>query len=160
MLTIKAMVKKDGLRVDRTYNVKLSFTYNRKVKRLSTSLFATADDLTKSLDFKDGTPIKRKVDKLVESYREMCDKLQVDANNYTLDEILEMLKADEERHKPVDFIQFCQWWISTTTIKGKKNYQSAVNAFIAYLGTDHLEASKITASVINKMSLAAIKRKR
>lgn len=148
MLTIKAMVKKDGLRVDRTYNVKLSFTYNRKVKRLSTSLFATADDLTKSLDFKDGTPIKRKVDKLVESYREMCDKLQVDANNYTLDEILEMLKADEERHKPVDFIQFCQWWISTT-IKGKKNYQSAVNAFIAYLGTDHLEASKITASVIN-----------
>ena len=149
MLTIKAMVKKDGLRVDRTCNVKLSFTYNRKVKRLSTSLFATADDLTKSLDFKDGTPIKRKVDKLVESYREMCDKLQVDANNYTLDEILEMLKADEERHKPVDFIQFCQWWISTTTIKGKKNYQSAVNAFIAYLGTDHLEASKITASVIN-----------
>ena len=149
MLTIKAMVKKDGLRVDRTYNVKLSFTYKRKVKRLSTSLFATADDLTKSLDFKDGTPIKRKVDKLVESYREMCDKLQVDANNYTLDEILEMLKADEERHKPVDFIQFCQWWISTTTIKGKKNYQSAVNAFIAYLGTDHLEASKITASVIN-----------
>ena len=149
MLTIKAMVKKDGLRVDRTYNVKLSFTYNRKVKRLSTSLFATADDLTKSLDFKDGTPIKRKVDKLVESYREMCDKLQVDANNYTLDEILEMLKADEERQKPVDFIQFCQWWITTTTIKGKKNYQSAVNAFIAYLGTDHLEASKITASVIN-----------
>lgn len=149
MLTIKAMVKKDGLRVDRKYNVKLCFTYNRKVKRLSTSLFATADDLTKSLDFKDGTPIKRKVDKLVESYREMCDKLQVDANNYTLDEILEMLKADEERHKPVDFIQFCQWWISTTTIKGKKNYQSAVNAFIAYLGTDHLEASKITASVIN-----------
>ena len=41
MLTIKAMVKKDGLRVDRKYNVKLCFTYNRKVKRLSTSLFAT-----------------------------------------------------------------------------------------------------------------------
>ena len=149
MLTIKAMVKKDGLRVDRTYNVKLSFTYNRKVKRLSTSLFASADDLTKSLDFKDGTPIKRKVDKLVESYRETCDKLQVDANNYTLDEILELLKADEERQKPVDYIQFCQWWITTTTIKGKKNYQSAVNAFIAYIGTDHLEASKITSSVLN-----------
>ena len=26
MLTIKAMVKKDGLRVDRKYNVKLCFT--------------------------------------------------------------------------------------------------------------------------------------
>ncbi len=149
MLTIKAMVKKDGLRVDRTYNVKLTFTYNRKVKRLSTSLFASVEDLTKSLTFIDGTPIKRKVDKLVESYREKCDKLQVDANNYTLDEIIELLKVDEERQKPVDFIQFCKWWITTTTIKGKKNYQSALNAFISYMGTEHLEASKLSASILN-----------
>ena len=33
MLTIKAMVKKDGMRVDRKYNVKLSFTYKRKGRR-------------------------------------------------------------------------------------------------------------------------------
>lgn len=149
MLTIKAMVKKDGLRVDRTYNVKLTFTYNRKVKRLSTSLFASVEDLTKSLTFIDGTPIKRKVDKLVESYREKCDKLQVDANNYTLDEIIELLKVDEERQKHVDFIQFCKWWITTTTIKGKKNYQSALNAFISHMGTEHLEASKLSASILN-----------
>ena len=90
MLTIKAMVKKDGMRVDRKYNVKLSFTYKRKVKRLSTSLFVSADELTKSLTFKEGTDIKRKVDKLVESYRNKCDQLQ-DVNNYTLDEIMEML---------------------------------------------------------------------
>ena len=149
MLTIKAMVKKDGIRVDRNYNVKLSFTYKRKVKRLSTSLFVSADDLTKSLTFKEGTDIKRKIDKLVESYRNKCDQLQVDANNYTLDEIMEMLNADEKRKKPVDFIQFCQWWITNTTIKGKKNYQSAVNAFITYLGTNHIEASKLTSSLLN-----------
>ena len=149
MLTIRAMVKKDGMRVDRTYNVKLSFTYNRKVKRLSTSLFASADDLTKSLSLKDGTDLKRKVDKLVESYKDKCDNLQIDANNYTLDEIIELLKADDERQKPVDFIQFCQWWITTTTIKGKKNYQSALNAFIAYIGTNQLDASKLTASLLN-----------
>ena len=85
------MVKKDGMRVDRKYNVKLSFTYKRKVKRLSTSLFASPEDLTKSLSFKEGTILKQKVDKLVESYRNKCDQLQVDANNYTLDEIMEML---------------------------------------------------------------------
>ena len=137
MLTIKAMVKKDGMRVDRKYNVKLSFTYKRKVKS------------TKSLSFKDGTVLKQKVDKLVETYKEMCDKLLVDAHHFTLDDIIEMVKADEERHKPVDYIQFSQWWITTTTIKGKKNYQSAVNAFITFLGTDHLEASKLTASLLN-----------
>ena len=149
MLTIKAMVKKDGLRVDRKYNVKLCFTYNRKVKRLSTSLFASPEDLTRSLSFKEGTILKQKVDKLVETYMEMCDKLQVDAHHFTLDEIVEMIKADEERHTPVDFIQFSHWWITTTSIKGKKNYQSAVNAFIAYLGTEHLEASKLTALMLN-----------
>ncbi len=143
------MIKKDGLRVDRKYNVKLSFTYKRKVKRLSTSLFVGADDLTKALSFKDGTEIKRKVDKLVETYRDKCDKLQIDANNYTLDEIMELLKAEDERQTPVDFIQFCQWWITTTTIKGKKNYQSAINAFIAYLGTEHLDTSRLTASILN-----------
>ena len=149
MLTIKAMVKKDGLRADRTYNVKVCFTYKRKVKRLSTSLFASADDLTKSLSFKDGTTIKRKIDKLVESYKDKCDKLQVDSNDYTLDEIIDLLQAEEERQKPVDFIQFCQWWIDTTHIKGKKNYQSALNSFTTYLGTDHLETSKLSANVLN-----------
>ena len=149
MLTIKAMIKKDGMRVDRKYNVKLSFTYKRKVKRLSTSLFASPEDLTKSLSFKDGTVLKQKVDKLVETYKEMCDKLQVDAHHFTLDDIIEMINADDERQKPVDFIKFCQWWISTTTIKGRRNYQSAVNAFITFLGTDHLEASKLTARILN-----------
>ena len=67
------MVKKDGLRADQTYNVKVCFTYKRKVKRLSTSLFASADDLTKSLSFKEGTPIKRKIDKLVENYKDKGD---------------------------------------------------------------------------------------
>lgn len=149
MLTIKAMVKKDGMRVDRKYNVKLTFTFKRKVKRLSTSLFVSAEDLTKSLSFKDGTEIKRKVDKLVETYKDKCDKLQVDAHNYTLEEIIDLLKADDERQIPVDFIQFSQWWIATTTIKGKKNYQSALNAFITYIGTHNLDASKITATLLN-----------
>ena len=149
MLTIKAMVKKDGLRADRTYNVKVCFTYKRKVKRLSTSLFVSADDLTKSLTFKEGTPIKRKIDRLVQNYKDRCDSLQVDSNDYTLDEIMDLLQADEERQKPVDYIQFCQRWIDSTSIKGKKNYQSALNSFIAYLGTDHLETSKLTANVLN-----------
>ena len=106
MLTIKAMVKKDSMRVDRNYNVKLSFTYKRKVKRLSTSLFVSADELTKSLTFKEGADIKRKVDKLVESYRNKCDQLQVDANNYTLDEIMEKLNADEDERNLLTLFSF------------------------------------------------------
>ena len=37
MLTIRAEVLKAGLKNDGTYNVKIRLTYNRKVKRLSTT---------------------------------------------------------------------------------------------------------------------------
>ena len=53
MLTIKAEIKKSELKVDGTYNVKIRFTLDRKVKRLSTNLFITSKDLTKSLKFKE-----------------------------------------------------------------------------------------------------------
>ena len=46
MLTIKAEIKKSELKVDGTYNVKIRFTLDRKVKRLSTNLFITSKDLT------------------------------------------------------------------------------------------------------------------
>ena len=46
MLTINAEVKKDGLRSDGTYNVKLRFTLDRKMRRLATSLFVTTKDLS------------------------------------------------------------------------------------------------------------------
>lgn len=47
MLTIKAEIKKNEQEADGTYNIKLRFTLNRKVKRLSTSLFIKPTDLTK-----------------------------------------------------------------------------------------------------------------
>ena len=59
MLTINAEIKKDGLRSDGTYNVKLRFTLDRKMRRLATSLFATSKDLTKELKIKQNSPIKK-----------------------------------------------------------------------------------------------------
>ena len=41
MLTINAEIKKNEQRSDKTYNVKLRFTLNRKIKRLSTTIFVT-----------------------------------------------------------------------------------------------------------------------
>ena len=41
MLTIKAEVEKGKVRNDGTYNVRIRFTKDRVVKRISTSLFAT-----------------------------------------------------------------------------------------------------------------------
>ena len=41
MLTIKAEVQKDRKRTDGTYNVKIRFTKDRTVKRISTDIFVS-----------------------------------------------------------------------------------------------------------------------
>ena len=82
MLTINAEIKSDGKRLDGTYNVKLRFTLNRKMRRLSTSLFATPKDLTKDLKIKQSSTLKREIDNLVRCYQEKCAKLQFEPRGY------------------------------------------------------------------------------
>ena len=149
MLTIKAEVQRDKQRSDGTYNVKVRFTQDRKVKRLSSSLFVTSKDLTKSFNFKEGTTVKREVDKLIQTYQEKCAKLQLEVNHYTLDDIFSFLKSEREQTQSIDFIQYCKEWLETTGIKGKKNYQSALNSFISYLGKEYLKTDEVTSQLLN-----------
>ena len=144
MLTIKAEIKRSELKVDGTYNVKIRFTLDRKVKRLSTNLFVTQQDLTKSLKFKEDTSIKREVDRLVLYYREQCLKLQLDQNHYSLDEIIEFLNGEQEKQQTIDFIKFSREWIASTTIKGAPNYTTAINALVRFVGKEELDINLIT----------------
>ena len=144
MLTIKAEIKKSELKVDGTYNVKIRFTLDRKVKRLSTNLFITSKDLTKSLKFKEDTSIKRAIDRLVLYYREQCFKLQLDHNHYSLDEIIEFLNGEQEKQQTIDFIKFSREWIASTTIKGAPNYTTAINALVRFVGKEELDINLIT----------------
>ena len=144
MLTIKAEIKRSELKVDGTYNVKIRFTLDRKVKRLSTNLFVTQQDLTKSLKFKEDTSIKREVDRLVLYYREQCLKLQLDQNHYSLDEIIEFLNGEQEKQQTINFIKFSREWIASTTIKGAANYTTAINALVRFIGKEELDINLIT----------------
>ncbi len=144
MLTIKAEIKRSELKVDGTYNVKIRFTLDRKVKRLSTNLFVTQQDLTKSLKFKENTSIKREVDRLVLYYREQCLKLQLDQNHYSLDEIVEFLNGEQEKQQTINFIKFSREWIASTTIKGAPNYTTAINALVRFIGKEELDINLIT----------------
>lgn len=144
MQTIKAEIKKSELKVDGTYNVKIRFTLDRKVKRLSTNLFITSKDLTKSLKFKEDTSIKRAIDGLVLYYREQCFKLQLDQNHYSLDEIIEFLNGEQEKQQTIDFIKFSREWIASTTIKGAPNYTTAINALVRFVGKEELDINLIT----------------
>ena len=144
MLTIKAEIKKQEQKLDGTYNVKLRFTLDRKVKRLSTSLFVTNKDLSKDLKIKQTSPIKQEVDNLIRSYQEKCAKLQIELNHYTLDEVMDYLDGEYQKQQTIDFIKFSREWIASTTIKGAPNYTSALNALIRFIGKEELDVNLIT----------------
>ena len=144
MLTIKAEIKKQEQKLDGTYNVKLRFTLDRKVKRLSTSLFVTNKDLTKDLKIKQTSSIRQEVDSLIRSYQEKCAKLQIELNHYTLDEVMDYLDGERQKQQTIDFIKFSREWIASATIKGAANYTSALNALIRFIGKEELDVNLIT----------------
>ena len=150
MLTIKAEVQKDRKRNDGSYNVKIRFTKDRTVKRISTNLFATDVDLTSDLKLKEDSMTKQEADRLVLHYRTLVNSLHLDSENCDVSEIVNHLVCKVEAEKPIDFIAFSKRWISETTIKGKDNYTTALNSFIRFLGKEELEIKKITVDLLEQ----------
>ena len=151
MLTFKAEVLKSKQKSDGTYNVKIRMTYNREVKRLSTNIFVRQEDLTKSFKLKNPKFIKE-ADAIVRYYQEVCARLQLDINHYTLDDIIAHLKGEQMKSQEIDFIQFSREWITHATIKGAENYTTAVNALVAFLGQEELKISQLTKGLLEKFA--------
>ena len=136
--------------MDGTYSVKVRFIKDKKVKRVSTDLFATDSDLTSDLKLKEESIVKQEADRLVLHYRTMVNSLHFDSENCDVSEIVNRLLCKEEAEKPIDFIAFSKKWISETTIKGKDNYTTALNSFIRFLGKEELEIKKITVDLLEQ----------
>ena len=150
MLTIRAEVEKGKVRNDGTYNVRIRFTKDRVVKRISTDLFAAKEDLTIDFKLKENSVIKQEAERLVLHYRMMFTALHLDSEKYDVNEIVNRLLCKEEAEKPIDFIAFSRKWISETTIKGKDNYNTALKSFIRFLDKDNIEIKKVTVELLEK----------
>ena len=144
MLTIRAEVRKEQVRKDGSFNIKIRITQNRKIKRLSTKLFAKKSDLNKSFELKEGTIIKKEADSLISYYERICYQIPVDIEQCTIEDIMAYIEADKKRYKVIDFIEFAESWMLESKNTSKKNYKSAVNALKLYIGREHLNIREIT----------------
>ena len=100
MLTINAEVVKIQRQSNECFTVRLRFTLNRRMKRLSTSLFAASKDLTKDLRIKQSSPLKQEVNDLIRCYQNKCAKLQIELNNYTIDDVTYPLLSASKHGPP------------------------------------------------------------
>lgn len=144
MLTINAEVVKTKRQSNECFTIRLRFTLDRRMKRLSTSLFATSKDLTKDFKIKSSSPLKSKVERLVRDYQEKCSQLQVELNNYTIEDIMDYLDGEHQKQQTIDFIKFSREWIASATIKGAPNYTTAINALVRFVGKEELDINLIT----------------
>ena len=157
MLTINPEIVKIQRQSNECFTVRLRFTLNRKMKRISTSLFATSKDLTKDFKIKPSSPLKREVNNLIRSYQSKCAKLQIELNRYTIDEIMDYLNDEQQKRQTIDFIKFSREWIATTTIKGAPNYTTAINALVRFVGEESLNINLITLDFLEQFNAFLIK---
>lgn len=150
MLTIKAEIQRDKLRQDGSYNVRIRFTKDRKVKRISTSLFATKADLTDRFTIKEDSLIKQEADILILHYRKMFNEMHLETETLDVNEIVERLNSRDKSDKPVDFIWFAKEWIANSTLKGVVNYTSALNSLIRFNKSEKLYTHQITSEFLQE----------
>ncbi|MDR1884009.1 MAG: site-specific integrase [Prevotella sp.] len=89
MATFKAEVQ--NKRADGTYNVRIRVTHNREIRRLSTNLYVTEADLTRSRKIKN-VNIQEKCDDLIRKCRESCNNSDFELFDMPIDELVAKIK--------------------------------------------------------------------
>lgn len=143
MATFKATIKKDKQRSDKTWNVLIRFTNERKVRYISTTMYVTKKDLTASFKIKNQQVID-KCEDLIRVYRDKVNKLNLEINSMDIDSVIDYLKSKDDK-SGIDFIAFSRKWCAAhTEIKGIRNYLTALNSLCTFFGRESILCSEIT----------------
>lgn len=141
MATFKAMIKKGNKKADGTWNVVIRFTHKTKVRFIPTTLYITKKDITASFKIKNANILDRCND-IIKEYRGRLSELSLEFNDIDIDTIVSYIRQKKE-NKGVSFTEFASKWIEESTIKGIKNYKTALNALCSFVGRDNILCEEI-----------------
>ena len=142
MATFKAVIKKGNKRADGTWNVVIRFTHETKVRFISTTMYVTKKDITSSFKIKNANVLDR-CNELIKTYRDRVNELNLEFNDIDIDTITAYIQQKRDK-RGVSFTDFAKKWISLSTIKGVKNYKTAINALCSFVGRDDILCEEIT----------------
>ncbi len=141
MATFKAMIKKGNKKADGTWNVVIRFTHKTKVRFIPTTIYITKKDITASYKIKNANILDRCND-IIKEYRNRLSELSLEFNDIDIDTIASYIRQKKE-NKGVSFTDFAAKWIEESTIKGVKNYKTALNALCSFVGRDNILCEEI-----------------
>lgn len=168
MATFKAEVQ--NKRADGTYNIRIRVTHKRQIRRISTNLYVTPEDLTiKSLKIKNSKKLK-KTEFLIQECREVCDDIGFELFNMSIEDLVVKLKnrlqGGDKFH--LDFMQYTQDKASGMKKGTGDTYLSVLNSLRRFIKRESLDISEINTNflreferfIINEPSQRGYNRKR
>lgn len=147
MPTFKAEIQ--NKRKDGTYNVRIRVTHNSKIKRISTNLYVTSDEVTRSMKLKDCNA-SLLADDLIRKCREACNKMGMEIQSLSIDALVEKLKVTLSKGDTfrLDFIEYAERLIRDMSEGTRCCYNSTFNAIRRYTMRNELDISEINTSFL------------
>lgn len=149
--TFKALVYSDNKRQDGTYNVKIRVTHNRRTLKVSTNLYATVDDLTRSLKLKNQEYIDQ-TDDMIRRWRGIVAKLGIAADTMDVKQIVEHIEYIEKNgdNFRLDFIEYGRTIAASKSKGTRATYDTALNALSRFVKGRPIDISKVTAKFLSE----------
>lgn len=129
------------MRNDKTWSVHIRFTHNNKTRYIPTTMYIAKKDITASFKIKN-TNILDRCNDIIKEYRNRLSELSLEFNDIDIDTIVSYIRQKKE-NKGVSFTDFAAKWIEKSTIKGIKNYKTAMNALCSFVGRDNILCEEI-----------------
>lgn len=142
MATFKAEVQ--NKRADGTYNVRIRVTHKRTIRRLSTTLYVTDDDITRGHKIKNIQTLES-CEELIRKCRVVCNDLGYGINAMTADELTGLLKKRLEGGDrfTLDFIKYMTDKAAAMKKSTGDTYVNTVNALRRFLGRDEMDIQEV-----------------
>ena len=145
-VTLKALIRKSKMRADKTWNVLIRLTYDRRVKYIATNEFVEKKDITASGRIKNMAVVERCED-LIRVYRKRIGELNLEVNAMDIDDVVRYVTM-KRNAGGLSFTGYAEKWLEESEAKGKKNYRSAVNALKRFVGRQEIMFDEVTVNLM------------
>ena len=134
------------MRADKTWNVLIRLTYDRRVKYIATNEFVEKKDITASGRIKNMAVVERCED-LIRVYRKRIGELNLEVNDMDIDDVVRYVTM-KRNAGGLSFTGYAEKWLEESEAKGKKNYRSAVNALKRFVGREEIMFDEVTVNLM------------
>lgn len=138
---------------DGTAKVMIRVVHERKIRRIDTNIFVTKNDLTRGGKIKN-QEILDMLEERISELRRKANKVaaRIGAAAFSLvgmDAMMDYLLGEEK--KSLDFVEVFREFIEENADKkGLRNYKSALNSFVRFLGRDKLDMQELNTSLLQR----------